>query len=93
VWLAGARGHQYSPAVAGEDEEDEVEPVRDLPEHEWQWGCSAMEEESGGGSSSAQEWRRARENSGVRRKCEGCSRGGACHFIGARGRRGVGDRR
>jgi hypothetical protein len=42
-----------------------------------------MEAESGGGSSSARGWRSARENSRMRGKGAGCSRGGAHYFVGA----------
>jgi hypothetical protein len=70
---AGARGHRCSPAVVVEDEEDKAEPARGSLEHEWWQRCGTMEAESGGGSSSLREWRRVRENSGVRGKGVGCS--------------------
>jgi hypothetical protein len=73
TWRAGAWGRWCSPAVAGEDERDEAELVRDSPKHERRLGRGTMETESGEGLSSVREWRRARENSGMRDKGVGCS--------------------
>jgi hypothetical protein len=86
--LAGARhvgawGHRCSPTVAREDEEDEAKPVRDSPKHERWRGGGATEAKSNGGLGSVREWRKTRENSGVRGKGAGCSRGGGRPFIGA----------
>jgi hypothetical protein len=86
-----AQGHRCSLAVARGDEEDDAELVRDSPEHDWWRGGGTMEAESGGGSSSARGWRSARENSRMRGKVAGCSRGGASYFVGAGGHRGGGN--
>jgi hypothetical protein len=73
AWRTGSRGCQCSLAVVGEDEEDEVEPMRGSLEHMRRRGGAAIEAESDSTSSSVQEWRRLRENSGVRGKGTGCS--------------------
>jgi hypothetical protein len=54
-WHAGARGRRCSSAVVEEDEEDEAEQVRGLPEPERWWGGGAMVAEYGGSLSSEQE--------------------------------------
>jgi hypothetical protein len=91
VQRAGARGRQCSPAVAEEDEKGEAEPVSGSLEHDRWWRGGTTKAESGGGSSSAREWRRVRENSGVRGEGAGFSRGSDHPFIGAEGRRGGGN--
>jgi hypothetical protein len=63
--------------VAGEDEEDKAELVRDSLEHEQRCGGGEVEAESGSGSGSAREWTRVRENLGVRGKGVWCSMGGS----------------
>jgi hypothetical protein len=45
---ASARGHRFSSALAGEDEEDEAEPEAGSPEHERQKSHVAWVLERGG---------------------------------------------
>jgi hypothetical protein len=73
----GVTGPESSPAVAEDEEGDEVEPVRGSPGHErrWRGGVAAMKN---GGRLSA----RKLESEG--RRCGG-GRGWRCPFIGVRG--------
>jgi hypothetical protein len=64
AWHAGARGCRCSLAVAGEDEEDEVEAVRGSLEHERGRRGDMTMTEDGSSSSSTREQKGVRESLG-----------------------------
>jgi hypothetical protein len=87
--VRAARGCRGSPAIAREDEGDEVGPVAGSPELERRWRGVTVEVKSQQQRASAQEQRRIGESSKARRGGAMVAGGSSGVYIGTRG--GVGE--